>query len=241
MIKKTSNDILVKVDHNNVIYIDPNSTLSDGVVEPRGVEPENLVMYVNLEADLVPRTTLITGDERTNLMSISAGMLNFLENNNGKSYDTTWTDSYFERTEKKDGTGKPTGEFYQSDSTGQSFGMTSVDIKIQGMNFIPEVTIRFVDVRGKTLFESPENSPYQAFFHLPWPVFYLTVKGYYGKAIRYRLHLVSFNTRFNSGSGNFEIETKFVGSTYAYMADIPLDGIMNAGYMYPIEATKEQS
>jgi len=107
------------------------------------------------------------------------------------------------------------------------------------MNLVPQVNIKFIDVRGKTLFESPENSPYKAFFHLPWPIFYLTVKGFYGKAIRYRLHLVKFNTRFNSSNGNFEIETTFVGSTYAYLNDIPLDGIMEAAYMYPIEVVKD--
>jgi hypothetical protein len=52
---KITDDILVKVDHNNLIYIDPNSVLSKGVIEPRGVQPENLMMYVNLEADLIPR------------------------------------------------------------------------------------------------------------------------------------------------------------------------------------------
>jgi hypothetical protein len=56
---KSSNEILVKVDQNNLIYIDPNSLLSNGQIIPRGVEPENLVMYVNLEADLIPRTTLV--------------------------------------------------------------------------------------------------------------------------------------------------------------------------------------
>ena len=52
-------NILVKVDQNNLIYIDPNSVVNNGVVEERGVKQENLVMYVNLEADLIPRTTLV--------------------------------------------------------------------------------------------------------------------------------------------------------------------------------------
>jgi hypothetical protein len=70
---------------------------------------------------------------------------------------------------------------------------------------------------------------------MPWPIFYLTVKGYYGKAIRYRLHLVKFNTKYNESNGNFEVSTTFVGSTYAYLNDIPLTGILNAPYMYAIE------
>ena len=48
----TNNEkILVKVDQNNLILIDPNSTVSDGIVEPRGTNAENYVYYVNLIFD----------------------------------------------------------------------------------------------------------------------------------------------------------------------------------------------
>lgn len=224
----SSEDILVKIDQNNLIYIDPNSVLSDGKVLQRQVEPENLVMYVNLEADLIPRTTLISSQGENTLISIADGMLSFVQKKDGGDFDTKWTDSFFEYTEKKD------GEFYQNDKTGQSFGITQIKIDIKGMNFVPRIDINFTDVRGKTLFESPENSPYKAFFHLPWPIFYLTVKGYYGKPIKYRLHMVSFNSKLNSSNGNFDINTTFVGSTFAYLVDIPLEGILNAPYMFSV-------
>lgn len=233
-----SGDILVKTDQNNLIYIDPNTVLSNGYLQKREVEPENLVIYVNLEADLVPRTTLISGNETNQLVSIAKGTLNFLQNDKGKDYDTTWTDSFTNVTEKKgkDNTNYADNkEFNQSDSTAQTFGIEQINIQITGLNFIPQIQIKFIDVRGKTLFESPENSPYKAFFHIPWPIFYLTVKGYYGKAIRYRLHMVSFNSAFNSGTGNFDIDTTFVGSTFAFLNDIPLAGILNAPYMYGVE------
>lgn len=250
--KTTSNDILVKVDHNNLIYIDPNTVISNGVIQQRQVEPENLVMYVNLEADLIPRTVLVSGNESNQLISIAKGTLNFLQNKNGQNYDTTWTNAFTDITERKvtvegampagiNGPGAPTqkgtGEFSQYDSSAQTFGIESVDIKILGVNLVPRITIRFIDVRGKTLFESPANSPYKAFFHLPWPIYYLTVKGYYGKAIKYRLHMVDFKSSYNASNGNFEIETQFVGSTYAYLNDIPLAGILNAPYMFGIEAS----
>ena len=246
----SSENILVKVDQNNLMYIDPNSVVVDGSVEPRGIKQENLVMYVNLEADLIPRSTLIATNDKNTLLSIAKGTLNFLKNNDGGDYDTTWTNSYLQTEEKttkvnlgtlsgfKDIT-IPTGEFYQNDKTGQSFGIDSVSIQVKGANFIPQVDINFIDVRGKTLFESPENSPYKAFFHVPWPIFYLTVKGYYGKSIRYRLHLVKFTTKFNDTTGNFESAAKFVGSTYAWMSDIPLKGVLNAPYMFLSETTKE--
>jgi hypothetical protein len=232
-------NILVKIDHNNLIYVDPNSVVNNGEVEPRGVKQENLVMYVNLEADLVPRTTLVADGDKNTLFSVAKGTINLLRNQKDRDYDTTWSDAYFNVEEKttKDikGNLKGTGEFFQSDGMAQSFGIDSINITTKGLNSIPQVTINFIDVRGKTLFESPENSPYKAFFHLPWPIFYLTVKGYYGKAIRYRLHMVKFSTKYNENNGNFEITTNFVGSTFAYLNDIPINGILNSPYMYMIE------
>jgi hypothetical protein len=238
-----SENILVKVDENNLIYIDPNSIVNGNTVETRGVIPENFVMYVNLEADLVPRSILTASGGQNivgSLSSIAKGTLNFLRNQNGQDFDTSWTDSFLNSEEVKNNkTGEFTGEFQQSDSSGQSFGIDSINIAIKGANFIPQITINFVDVRGKTLFESPKDSPYKAFFHLPWPIYYLTVKGYYGKAIRYRLHMTNFTSRYNESNGNFDITCTFVGSTYAYLNDIPLSGMLNAPYMYYIESDSE--
>lgn len=223
-------NILIKVDQNNLIYVDPNSVVVNGEVQSRNVKQENLVMYVNLEADLIPRTVLNSEDEQSTLVSVAKGTLNLLRPKSGE-YDSSWSDSYV----GKDFT-LPNNQTFtinkKYDDSAQAFGIESVTIDIKGGNFIPQVNINFIDVRGKTLFESPENSPYKAFFHLPWPIFYLTVKGFYGKAIRYRLHMTKFSSRFNESTGNFDINTTFVGSTYAFLNEIPIMGILNAPYMY---------
>lgn len=233
-------NILVKVDQNNLIYIDPNSVVNDGVIEPRGTNPENFVYYINLEADLVPRTILNSAnDGGGTLTSIARGTLNLLENKNNDYLDTSWTDTYVYDA-IKDGD-SVNDKSVIADSSGQGFGVTSVSIDVKGSNFIPSITMTFVDVRGKTLFESPKDSPYKAFFHQPWPIFYLTVKGFYGKAVRYRLHLVSFNSSYDDTNGNFVITTKFVGSTYAYLNHIPLTGILNAPYMFGIEKPSKKN
>ena len=241
-----SENILVKVDQNNLIYIDPNSIITkEGEIQPRGVEQEKLVMYVNLEADIVPRSILASANDQQTLTQIAKGTLNFLnKGGTSKDFDTSWTDAFVgQDTQSYDKDGNPTNKINLNnpnfDSTGQSFGIDSITISVKGANFVPQVNINFIDVRGKTLFESAENSPYKAFFHIPWPIFYLTVKGFYGKAIRYRLHLVKFNTKYNDNNGNFEVSTSFVGSTYAYLNDIPLKGILNAPYMYMSETTAE--
>jgi hypothetical protein len=221
------------------MYIDPNSVMVNGNEEPRGINQENLVMFVNLEADIVPRSTLISDDDKNTLKSIAKGTLNFLSSGSGGGdFTTDWTESFVPSTSKdKEGNATLTSDQF-TDTTGQSFGIDNISILVKGMNFIPQININFIDVRGKTLFESPENSPYQAFFHIPWPIFYLTVKGFYGKAIRYRLHLIKFNSKYNESNGNFEISTSFVGSSFAFMNDIPLKGLLNAPYMFLKESTK---
>jgi len=225
----STEDIYVKVDQNNLIYIDPNSTINkDGEILPRSLEQEKLVMYVNLEADIVSRSILSSDNDVNTVTSIASGTINFLKNQNGGDYDTSWTESYTN-------SGK---DVFNSDTSDQSFGIDTINIEVKGVNVVPKVDITFIDVRGKTLFESPEDSPYKAFFHIPWPIFYLTVKGFYGKAIKYRLHLVKFTSRFNEGNGNFEVSTTFVGATYAYLSDIPLQGILNAPYMFPVESVQ---
>jgi hypothetical protein len=235
-------NILVRVDQQNIVHIDPNSILtSDGEIKSRLVDHESLVTYVNLEADLVPRSILFADKAENSLLSLASGTFNMMRNQGDKNpfennLDSNWTETFNPALTKKNDDG--TTEFLTPpnyDPSAQTFGIQSIQIVVKGASGIPQVSINFLDVRGKTLFESPENSPYKAFFHQPWPVFYLTVKGYFGKAIRYRLHLVDFKTKFNGSTGNFEITTKFVGSTYAYLSDILLQNALNAPYMYMVE------
>ena len=60
------------------------------------------------------------------------------------------------------------------DSSGQGFGIDSISMTVNAIG-LPKVSINFVDVRGKTLMSGEQNSPYASFFHLPWPIFYLTI------------------------------------------------------------------
>ena len=77
-------DIYVKVDQNNLIYIDPNSTIdSEGNVSARNIKTEKLVMYVNLEADIVPRSILASSNDTNTLTSLARGTLNYHKNGDG--------------------------------------------------------------------------------------------------------------------------------------------------------------
>ena len=76
-----SGDIYVEFDYNNLILVDPNKTISNGKIQERLVDHENLVMYANLEADVLPRTKLAVGisPEDSGLQTISVAKLNFLK------------------------------------------------------------------------------------------------------------------------------------------------------------------
>ena len=123
----------------------------------------------------------------------------------------------------------------QLDDTGtrgdlEGFGITNVDIEIKG-SYIPRVVVDFVDIRGATLFEQGSCSPYGLFFHMPYPTFELTLKGYYGKPVTYYLNLQKFNTKFNTETGNFEAKAEFIGWSYAFLADMLMGYIRCSNYM----------
>jgi hypothetical protein len=88
------------------------------------------------------------------------------------------------------------------------------------------------DVKGRALFEGGNNSPYSAFFQLPYPMFYLTLKGYYGKAVRLPLMLQSFTSNFDNTTGNFKITLKFFGYKYTVMSYVNWGAMMAVPHMY---------
>ena len=199
-------------NENGVRYIDPNPT--DQIVNH-----EDLVVYVKLVAKSKGRSILT--DEGTTV-EIENELRNIKSETNftyttGKNYiDTDWTNI--------GGGPQPLG------SDLGAFGITNINIEFKS-SFMPQITIDFVDVRGASLFEQGPCSPYSIFFHLPYPTFELTVKGYYGRPVTYTLALTKFNTKFNSETGNFESKGEFVGYTYAFLADIPMGYVLAANYM----------
>ena len=95
----------------------------------------------------------------------------------------------------------------------ETFGITQVDVSINA-TYVPEVTIEFTDVQGRTLFErgNDPNNPYNIFFTFPYPNFVLAMKGYYGSTIEYPLRLKTSNTRFDPNSGNYVTTCTFFGN-----------------------------
>lgn len=123
---------------------------------------------------------------------------------------------------------------YTEKSPTESLGIENIQIDFDTA-YTPLIKIKFIDVRGNSVFSQTRDisdtgnpdSEYGVFFDFPYPLFELVVKGFYGKPVSYCLHLTKFTSSFNSSTGNFEIETEFIGYTYAILTDMLL-GLIRA-------------
>ncbi len=243
----SNGDIYVEFDYNNIIVVDPNKTIDRfGKIQERLVDHENLVMYANLEAEVLPRTKLAVGTiPGSGIETISVAKINFLK----PTKDNYLGVGYYDEL-----TGKDSRKFQGQNQTKDIFdtknksykrtvvdesdivdngllGITSINITTNS-SFVPSVTIELEDVQGKALFELGNKSPYSAFFNLPYPQFYLTLKGYFGQAIRYQLNLEKFNARFNSFSGNYQVTLQFRGYKFNILNEIAMGHLLAAPHMY---------
>ena len=258
-----SKKIFVETDYDNVILVNPNEVYADDnkSAAPRLVDHEDLVYYANLETFIIPRTKLAIGESfdspvfNTTIATVFGGdddlKINFLKPKGGKTqFDTSWSDQITgNNSRKKEGINQKTEQVVNVDGTAkfknsvsnyedtQLLGIKSIRVNIKGTG-VPEVNIEMVDIQGRSLFEQGENSLYSAFFNFPYPLFYLTLKGYYGKAIRYRLSLMSFNAKFDADSGNYNISLKLVGKFTALLFDTPLQYAQTAPKMYNSQITE---
>jgi len=247
-------NILVEFDYNNISIIDPNKVIdSNGNVKQRYIKQEDLVMYANLECKVLPRTKLaIGGSLDDSSRTIRLATINFLNPGNKGFLDNSYTDEITgKNTLRGDGINQrikkavrnpnKSDDYYliqQTKSNGKfgtvdngMLGITNISIK-QNTSFLTQITVQLEDIKGRTLFESGDESPYAAFFNLPYPIFYLTIKGYVGKAIRIALMLTKFNGRYDTQSGNFKIQLDFMTYKYTILSEISMGALMATPHMY---------
>ena len=154
-----SGNILVDFDYNNIIVVDPNKTIDAfGNIAERLVDHENLVMYANLEAEVVPRTKLsVGGSPEDRIRTISVAKMNFLRPTEGTYLST----GYYDELTGKDATNQkgvnqlkektiigPNKQAYKKMSPNEEgktvdsglLGITSIEVTTN-TSFIPSVTI----------------------------------------------------------------------------------------------------
>lgn len=203
VVEKSGNVLLVKPNLVNV-----NQEFVNGIPEY-----QNMYIFAELTAQSKGRTVITNTDTTTT----SSKKINFIGNNQNEDADNpnklNFTTNYYDGS-------NPNGEYYEG------FGINSIKISINS-SFVPQVSIQFIDIRGLAFFNQ-KDSPYRMLFDFPPPIFNLTVKGYYGEPISYRLHLVNYASEFNSANGNFIIDANFVGMTFAPLSDILFRYVVNA-------------
>lgn len=210
-------------DIGNLRLINPNNLDESG----SSVRLEDLSINVELKTIRKKRTNLIAEGNLTNTLAITNenkndDNVNFLKGSklgNSISLTSNFTEigSNYSKTEVD-------GKIIDL----ETLGITDINVDFNTAN-APLVSMTLVDVRG-FLFQQGNKSPYSVFFDMPYPIFELTLKGFYGQGVTYNLHLTKFNSRFNSDNGTFEIKCEFIGYTYAYLSDLLIGYLKGVPY-----------
>lgn len=218
-----------------VKYIDPTNLMykSDGTVEivPSNTlinnNHEDFAIAVDLQVQIPNRKSCGLAKENNDyvIMNFSStnGTISFMHGTNGE-LTTNFTDVSMTNPSK---------------NTNECLGIESISIEYNSWQY-PQVTIKFVDVRGASVMLPEESSMmdntsmgsiYRALFSLPSPTFRLKVKGFYGMGVTYYLAEEKIDINLDAASGNFEITAKFIGQMYRIYTDIPMTYICVAPYM----------
>lgn len=218
--------------NSRIVYVEPNyvNGLSKNGID-FSVPLDDLCISVDLIAEVVSRnsvttsTDVIVSNAEINKISFFEGIK--LDNEKDDSFLTT----YFTNITYEDTNGK---------SIVEGLGISSINISFDSW-YMPIVSIKFVDVRGSSIFTPNEydnnNSKktyvtsdkiYKCFFTFPYPKFKLVVKGFYGKPVTFQLTCSKFNGRFNSENGNFEATANFIGYNYSLLTDINIQYLVSA-------------
>jgi D-alanyl-D-alanine dipeptidase len=127
-------------------------------------------------------------------------------------------------------------------NTAECLGINSISITYDSW-WYPQVTIKFIDVRGATVMLPAEkgyynnqemgvaSSIYKSLFTFPYPMFILKVKGFYGKGVTYHLALHNAVYEFDANTGDFVITASFIGYRFGVYTDIPISFISCAPFM----------
>ena len=202
---------------NRLIFLEPNCP---GREIPN---TEDFSIFVELKSISKSRSTATEGSGISN--ETGGKTIGFIDGTNVGGGRRSLTTNYTE-----------IGTNFGKERDLETLGIESIDITFDTA-YTPIIKIKFIDIRGNSVLEKGSDSRYKMFFELPFPLFKLTVQGFYGKAVTYCLHLTKWNASFNSTSGNFEIDTEFIGYTYALLTDCLL-GYMRATVLTDIGKVK---
>lgn len=213
VMKSNGNVLLVDPNLVNVPMLGKNEAITNGIPQY-----QDMYIFAELTARRKKRTVLIK-DSHADKYSTDNGdeqftSVNFIGNNQNQDSPNhlKFTTNYYDGST-------------HGDTQYEGFGIGSINVKINS-SYIPQVNIQFIDSRGLTFFNQA-NSPYKMIFDFPPPIFNLRLKGYYGRALEYQLHLVKYTTEFKAENGNYVIDAQFIAITYAPLTDVLFRYVVN--------------
>lgn len=128
---------------------------------------------------------------------------------------------------------------HNDSNTSECLGIKSIKIEFNSW-VCPHINIVFTDVRGASLMGRDESyynkssktaSFFNEMFKFPYPMFKLSIKGFYGKCATYYLALENILMPFDASVGNFEVTANFIGYLFGPFNDIPLSFATVAPYV----------
>jgi hypothetical protein len=230
---------------NGIFVVDPNKIVTEDYsgqyIKDRYVKQEDMVMYANITARMAPDNHILENGNGDSDIVVSLGQIgvNFLnpysqaprDEKSGKiifgdkkfkdKFTTEWSDYFTSNAEQ--------GTFFDP----ETFGISNIDVT-HNASLTPIIKAEFIDVQGRTLLErgnDPEN-PYNIFYRFPYPLFTLTIKGYFGKAIEYPLVMTKTSTTFDANTGNYVIRAEFLSKTFSLYNNFLMFYSYVAPYMY---------
>ncbi len=235
------------VNNNRICYVDPNDVRGNINGVPLTPDYTEFCIWCNL---IVERSTRLKNQSNDDYGNTTYAI----------AFDMTRADKGSNPVSFMQGKDAVAYNFLSTDYTNIDFqevkkrniveGLQIENVQIAFVNYqTPQVTIKFVDIRGGGFFGREEathdeyghmsnlemnrdnniiDNFYGCFVTFPYPRFRLQVKGFYGKPVTFQLTCTSFNGNFNAQTGNFEIVVQFIGYEYGVLGDIPFDLLVAA-------------
>jgi hypothetical protein len=227
-------------EKRGVLVIDPNRMIDvqNNKLYDRYIKQEDLTIYCSLKVFKKEEVSVVNDGNGSTVKPenppIIINMLNPLKKNADSQnkaeyknkFTTQWTDFF-----TKDASSNNNSESYIIDP--ETFGITNISYSLNA-NLRPKVTLTFIDIQGRMLFERGNDidNPYNIFFTYPYPKFLLTYKGYYGKTVEVPLALMRSNYRFDAQSGNYTITCEMESDIFAMLSTLLIIYAYTAPYMF---------
>jgi len=244
----------------NYVFSGLTAAAGDGERYDRAPDLEDYCISLDIIVEISSRNTIERNMSKENRVIVMTytdnkngkGTVRFMSGTKVGGYNKTNTGEYTPRLTSPNVLTTYYADMHITDlvdyGTTEMLGIKSVDIDYNS-TCVPVINIKFTDVRGMSIFQPSElnddlsfngirgfskdniaQSFFHAFFTLPLPKFTITLKGFYGNPVSYQVMCDKFDTAFDSKSGHFDVDTRFVGYAYSFFADISLNALLAAPY-----------